>query len=88
MAAHPTLLPDLVKIDVEGAETQVLDGMHETVRRCRPNIIIDGTPADAVRRLLDWGYSVTAVLTDEPVTNVDQGAPTTVFATMKDLALT
>jgi FkbM family methyltransferase len=51
---------DLLKIDVEGAETQVLSGMSATLARVRPRRIICETPADsdAVKMLTDRGYRV------------------------------
>ncbi len=33
--------PDLVKIDVEGAELDVLKGMKETIRRTRPILLVE-----------------------------------------------
>lgn len=33
--------PAFVKIDVEGAEVQVLQGMHRTIERCRPLMLIE-----------------------------------------------
>jgi FkbM family methyltransferase len=33
--------PSLVKIDVEGAEHEVLLGMRETLKRCRPNLLLE-----------------------------------------------
>jgi len=44
---------DLVKIDVEGAELQVLRGMQATLKRFRPKIITELCPS-----LLD-GFSMT-----------------------------
>jgi len=35
-----------IKIDVEGHEESVLDGAHETIERCRPNVVVE-----AVERL-------------------------------------
>ncbi len=34
-------LPDLVMIDVEGAEIEVLIGMHRTIERCKPIILCE-----------------------------------------------
>jgi FkbM family methyltransferase len=34
------LIPDVVKIDVEGAEVQVLEGMVKTMRGCGPSVIV------------------------------------------------
>jgi FkbM family methyltransferase len=38
---------DFVKIDVEGAETLVVNGMHELVRRHRPTVIMEWSVAQA-----------------------------------------
>ena len=50
---------DLLKIDVEGAETQVLSGMARTFTHVRPRRIICETPmgSDAVAMLRAHGYS-------------------------------
>jgi len=37
----------VVKIDVEGAETLVLDGMAELVRRHRPTVVMEWSPWQA-----------------------------------------
>lgn len=60
---------DLVKLDVEGAETSVIDGMRDALDRFRPRLIVveekdyiferAGEPPDAVRRRLrDAGYEI------------------------------
>lgn len=38
------LNPDVVKVDTEGYDYEVLLGMKETVKRCRPVILIEYTP--------------------------------------------
>jgi FkbM family methyltransferase len=38
------LNPDIVKIDVEGGDYEVLLGMTQTIRRCRPFIMVEFTP--------------------------------------------
>ena len=55
---------DLIKIDVEGYELPVIDGGRETIRRWRPNIVVEqkGNEAAfgesrnaAIARLREWG---------------------------------
>ena len=58
------LVPDLVKIDVEGAEIQVLGGMRHLLSSCRPRILIEITPRaapDAHKLLSDHGYSTQCI---------------------------
>jgi FkbM family methyltransferase len=50
--------PDVVKIDVEGAEMKVLLGMHETLRRHRPTLFMEIHPAN----LPTFGSSTAAIL--------------------------
>ena len=56
--------PDIVKIDVEGNEGLVLEGMAETLQRHRPTIVCElhlhlGDSAESVLKLLDaHGYAV------------------------------
>ncbi|MDC7788250.1 FkbM family methyltransferase [Rhodoplanes sp. TEM] len=52
---------DLLKIDVEGMELEVLKGADETLRRCRPQVIVEAIKSDeaALRdRLAALGYQV------------------------------
>jgi len=70
--------PDFVKIDVEGLELAVLEGMAQTVARCRPTLFIEIHGADEaekernVGRVARWlserGYAMTHVESNRPVT--------------------
>jgi FkbM family methyltransferase len=48
------LVPDFVKIDVEGGEADVVNGMEKTLKRHRPLLLTEGRGAQA--RLLEHGY--------------------------------
>jgi len=53
------LAPDYVKIDVEGAELSVLKGLDETIRRCRPIMLIEASAVPAIgEHLRGLGYDV------------------------------
>jgi FkbM family methyltransferase len=47
LAERPGLRPDLVRIDVEGAELAVLQGMADTLSRLRPDVIVEVDDAQA-----------------------------------------
>jgi len=63
--------PTVIKIDVEGFEPEVLDGLAETLRAHRPRLCVEtsayrldsrGLPRDAIlRRLVALGYRVTVL---------------------------
>jgi len=63
-ASH-NVAPTLLKIDVEGAEDRVLQGMLDTMARHRPNIIIDECTDEAARRLKDARYQLCSLDTDD-----------------------
>ena len=54
---------DLIKIDVEGDEFKVLKGAEETIKRCRPYIIIEKNPGFEVinRWIKKFGYNVDVI---------------------------
>ena len=59
------LRPDVLKIDVEGAEYEVLIGAQRTISHCRPKLLIelhhfDGNPAahPVPGLLASWGYEI------------------------------
>ena len=53
--------PELIKVDTEGYEVEVLGGAIETLRRCRPKLLIevhaDSNFADCVKIINEVGYS-------------------------------
>ncbi len=63
--------PDLVKIDVEGAEVEVLEGMQRMLSEARPDLLVEWAPRcqsragrepdELVRLLLDYDYSIRAL---------------------------
>ena len=53
------LLPEFVKIDVEGHECEVLQGMESTIHRCHPSFLIENNDYQRVTDLLrSAGYEV------------------------------
>ena len=63
LAAHAGLVPDLVKIDVEGHEGDVLAGMRTTLAEHRPVLVIElhGAPGEIVDALEAAEYDVAVV---------------------------
>lgn len=52
------LSPDLIKVDVEGAESRVLIGLTNTIKRCRPVIMVENGDWHGVQAVLvPLGYS-------------------------------
>jgi len=61
------LAPDVLKIDVEGAELLVLDGLEETIAAHRPMILSEKSDAAAIARFLaTFGYEPYRCEGDEP----------------------
>jgi FkbM family methyltransferase len=75
-AASDAPVPSLVKIDVEGAEVDVLEGARETLARHRPPIYLSlhgETQRRACRALLTrWGYRVSSGEPSRPVERSDE----------------
>jgi len=65
--------PDVVKIDVEGAEVQVLAGMRETLERHRPALIceVHGTTPEVCDFLESHGYQLDALEAVESIRDHD-----------------
>jgi hypothetical protein len=71
---YPTI--DLIKIDVEGFEDKVLEGMQETVSRFAPVIILEcnvGGPASALNAFLSRNHYDCFLLGEElrPAAQID-----------------
>ena len=50
------LAPQIIKIDVEGTESDVIDGGFDTIRSHLPIIVVEGNGAQAAERLRALGY--------------------------------
>lgn len=61
-------LPHLIKIDVEGEESAVLDGALQTLQRARPRVLLSTHSSDlrarCVSQLTQLGYSVRCMADD------------------------
>ena len=62
---------DYIKIDCEGFEYRVLQGAQQTIRRCRPIVVIEQKPHDAYRK--DYGqFAAVGLLEDWGMVRLDQ----------------
>ena len=52
------LAPDVLKIDVEGAELSVIRGFAATIHKCRPVIFSENSDYRVTEHLLELGYTV------------------------------
>ena len=64
-AAQDLFIPDFIKMDIEGAEDQALEGASKTLAEHRPNLIIEVHGTDKEERcvsiLREFGYRMTIV---------------------------
>jgi FkbM family methyltransferase len=60
--AKTKVLPTLIKVDVEGSESDVLRGAEQVFERCRPDVICEIHDATNEEFVVDWlnrrGYSL------------------------------
>jgi FkbM family methyltransferase len=62
---------DYIKIDCEGFEYRVLQGAEETIKRCRPVVVIEQKPHDAYSK--DYGqFAAIALLQEWGMVKLDQ----------------
>ncbi|MBZ5696714.1 MAG: FkbM family methyltransferase [Acidobacteriia bacterium] len=63
--------PSFIKIDVEGAEAEVLEGARNTITTYRPNLLIEIHNDEALHRvsvlLREYGYEFHRVVPDAPL---------------------
>jgi FkbM family methyltransferase len=76
MESGSIALPSVVKIDVEGAEFDVLQGAAQLVARAQPAILLATHDTKIHLRCCDllqsWGYQLSAVNDTESVTQTDE----------------
>jgi FkbM family methyltransferase len=60
VSTHPDLIPDVLKIDVEGHEVEVLSGMRKTLSQHSPVIVCEmhGRNASVQSSLAEFGYTL------------------------------
>lgn len=54
---HDITRIDLIKVDIEGAEPQFLEGARETFQRFHPVVIMENFHPEQQDLLMDWGYT-------------------------------
>jgi FkbM family methyltransferase len=72
-------LPDVIKIDVEGAESRVLHGASRVLEEAHPLLIVElhrpDQDVEVGAILRRGGYAVHRLATDERITKLDSGWP-------------
>ncbi len=63
--------PDIIKIDVEGAEYIVLQGMQRVINEYYPDIIIDGMTKECFSKLKSSGYNIYDLLNMRSITDIN-----------------
>lgn len=71
------LAPDLIKVDVEGAESLVLSGLRHTIQKFRPVIMIENSDWDAVATVMKSLNYVARQYDQSQNTLIPQKDPTT-----------
>jgi FkbM family methyltransferase len=75
IASEPLPPPDFVKIDVEAAELEVLEGMRQTLMTHHPRLFIEihaGVDARSLaRRLLELGYRLHHIESNTPINSAN-----------------
>lgn len=77
------LTPDLIKMDIEGAEPYALQGMVETLKRCHPAIVMEVNryclksffgkdTEDVWQPLTDLGYEISVIPDGKRIESVEQ----------------
>ena len=69
IAAKLNLAPDVMKIDVEGAEMEVFRGARETLKKAKPTIFLSTHSPELRRDCLDFlretGYEIESLLSED-----------------------
>lgn len=75
------LVPDFVKMDIEGAEPDALLGFVRTIERHRPTMVLEQIPSDSrcLELLQSFGYQALDLSTYEPVNTMADLAPGTIL---------
>ena len=77
------MTPDLIKMDIEGAEPYALQGMVDTLKRCHPAIVMEvnryclksffGKDAEDIwQPLNDLGYEISIIPQCKRIKNIEQ----------------
>lgn len=77
------LTPDMIKMDIEGAEPYALQGMVKTLKKSHPSIVLEinhytlrtffkKNVEDIWLPLADLGYEITVLPSEQKVENVEQ----------------